>query len=113
MPPKHWRGVRITECERRQLKVIRNEINRDFTTRNAPSNGRNHHRSPNPFIQQPPDLTPARPGIPSGRKNFILLRRSPAQGNGRASAYPAIEKVRIGSSPCEKTIAANHWAIYC
>jgi hypothetical protein len=36
---EHWRGIRITEFEQRQLKVIRDEIDRDFTARNAPVNG--------------------------------------------------------------------------
>ena len=34
-----WRGIRITEFEQRQLKAIRDEIDRDFTARNAPATG--------------------------------------------------------------------------
>lgn len=34
---EHWRGIRITEFEQRQLKAIGDEIDRDFTARNAPS----------------------------------------------------------------------------
>jgi putative transposase len=37
---ERWRGIRITVFEQRQLKA------------QCPSNGRNGHRSPNPFIQQ-------------------------------------------------------------
>jgi hypothetical protein len=33
---ERWRGIRITEFERRQLKAIRDEIDSDFATRNAP-----------------------------------------------------------------------------
>jgi len=34
---ERWRGIRITEFERRQLKAIRNEIDRDFDARTAPA----------------------------------------------------------------------------
>jgi putative transposase len=34
---ERWRGIRITEFEQRQLKAIRDEIDRDFTARNAPA----------------------------------------------------------------------------
>ena len=33
---ERWRGIRITEFEHRQLKAIRDEIDNDFTARNAP-----------------------------------------------------------------------------
>ena len=33
---ERWRGIKITEFEQRQLKAIREEIDRDFTARNAP-----------------------------------------------------------------------------
>ena len=36
---EHWRGIRITEFEQRQLKAIRDEIDKDFTARNAPATG--------------------------------------------------------------------------
>ena len=36
---ERWRGIRITEFERRQLKAIRDEIDHDFTARNAPATG--------------------------------------------------------------------------
>ena len=36
---EHWRGIRITEFEQRQLKAIRDEIDNDFTARNAPATG--------------------------------------------------------------------------
>jgi putative transposase len=35
---ERWRGIRITEFERRQLKAIREQINQEFTARNAPAN---------------------------------------------------------------------------
>jgi transposase-like protein len=54
---EHWRGIRITEFEQRQLRAIRDEIDKDFTARNAPAAGATGHRCPNPFIQQRPDLT--------------------------------------------------------
>jgi putative transposase len=33
---EHWRGIRVTEFEQRQLKAIRDEIDNDFTARNDP-----------------------------------------------------------------------------
>ena len=36
---ERWRGIRITEFEQRQLKAIRDEIDQDFTARNAPATG--------------------------------------------------------------------------
>src|SRR5712691_7762290 len=33
---ERWRGIRITEFERRQLRAIRDEIDKDFTARTAP-----------------------------------------------------------------------------
>jgi transposase-like protein len=36
---EHWRGIRITEFEQRQLTAIRDEIDKDFTARNAPAAG--------------------------------------------------------------------------
>ena len=54
---ERWRGIRITEFEQRQLKVIRDEIHKDFAERNAPSSEPYSHHRPNPFIQQRADLT--------------------------------------------------------
>jgi transposase-like protein len=34
---ERWRGIRITEFEQRQLRAIREEIDKDFATRNAPA----------------------------------------------------------------------------
>ena len=34
---ERWRGIRITEFEQRQLKAIREEIDKDFAVRNAPA----------------------------------------------------------------------------
>ena len=34
-----WRGIKVSEFEQRQLKAIRDEIDRDFTARNAPATG--------------------------------------------------------------------------
>jgi len=34
---ERWRGIKISEFEQRQLKAIREEIDRDFTARNAPA----------------------------------------------------------------------------
>jgi transposase-like protein len=34
---ERWRGIRITEFEQRQLRAIREEIDRDFAVRNAPA----------------------------------------------------------------------------
>jgi len=34
---ERWRGIRITEFELRQLRAIRDEIDKDFTARNAPA----------------------------------------------------------------------------
>jgi hypothetical protein len=42
----------VTEFERRQLKAIRDEIDHDFTARNAPATGATVTGGPNPFIQQ-------------------------------------------------------------
>jgi len=36
---ERWRGIKITEFEHRQLKAIREEIDQDFTARNAPPTG--------------------------------------------------------------------------
>ena len=36
---ERWRGIRITEFEQRQLKAIRDEIDRDFTACNTPVTG--------------------------------------------------------------------------
>jgi hypothetical protein len=36
---KRWRGIRITEFEQRQLRAIRDEIDRDFPAHNAPAGG--------------------------------------------------------------------------
>jgi putative transposase len=33
---ERWRGIKISEFEQRQLKAIREEIDKDFTARNAP-----------------------------------------------------------------------------
>jgi hypothetical protein len=48
---ERWRGIRISEFEQRQLKAIRDEIDKDFCPQCAGSR-RNAHQSPNPFIQQ-------------------------------------------------------------
>src|SRR5437016_4809609 len=34
---ERWRGIKISEFEQRQLRAIRDEIDRDFTARNAPA----------------------------------------------------------------------------
>ena len=34
---ERWRGLKMTEFERRQLKAIRDELDRDFTARTAPA----------------------------------------------------------------------------
>src|SRR5947207_11606250 len=34
---ERWRGIRITEFEQRQLRAIREEIDKDFAARNAPA----------------------------------------------------------------------------
>jgi putative transposase len=36
---ERWRGIKITEFEQRQLTAIREEIDQDFTARNAPAAG--------------------------------------------------------------------------
>ena len=36
---ERWRGIRIAEFEQRQLKAIRDELDQDFTARNAPATG--------------------------------------------------------------------------
>jgi len=33
---ERWRGIKISEFEQRQLRAIREEIDRDFSARNAP-----------------------------------------------------------------------------
>jgi hypothetical protein len=50
---ERWRGIRITEFEQRQLRAIREEIDKDFDARNAPATA----APPIAFIQQPADLT--------------------------------------------------------
>ena len=34
---ERWRGIKITEFEQRQLRAIREEIDKDFAERNAPA----------------------------------------------------------------------------
>jgi putative transposase len=34
---EHWRGIRITEFERRQLKAVRDEIDNEFSARTTPT----------------------------------------------------------------------------
>jgi transposase-like protein len=34
---ERWRGIRVSESEQRQLRVIREELDRDFAARNAPA----------------------------------------------------------------------------
>ena len=34
---ERWRGIRMTECDKRQLKAIRDEIYADFAGRHAPT----------------------------------------------------------------------------
>ena len=34
---ERWRGIRVSEFEQRQLKAIREEIDKDFAARNAPA----------------------------------------------------------------------------
>jgi putative transposase len=36
---ERWRGLRTTEFELRQLRAIREELNRDFAARTAPATG--------------------------------------------------------------------------
>jgi hypothetical protein len=50
---ERWRGIRIGEFEQRQLKAIREEIDKDFATRNAPA----ATAPQSPLSQQPTDLT--------------------------------------------------------
>ena len=54
---ERWRGIRITEFERRQLKAIRDEIDSGFAARNAPATAAPVTASPTRFIQQGADLT--------------------------------------------------------
>jgi putative transposase len=43
---ERWRGIRVTEFERRQLKAIREELDGDFTARNSPATNANLTASP-------------------------------------------------------------------
>jgi putative transposase len=36
---ERWRGIKVSEFEQRQLKAIRDEIDKDFSVRNAPAAG--------------------------------------------------------------------------
>jgi hypothetical protein len=47
---ERWRGIRITEFERRQLKVIRDEIDQDLTVRNAPATSATITAAPTRYI---------------------------------------------------------------
>ena len=53
---ERWRGIRITQFEQRQLKAIRDELDDEFTRRNAPVTTA-IAAAPNSFIQHGPDLT--------------------------------------------------------
>ena len=45
---ERWRGIRVTEFEQRQLKAIREEIDKDFTARNTlPNTAPQSHLSSN------------------------------------------------------------------
>ena len=45
---QRWRGIRVTEFEQRQLKAIREEIDKDFTARNTlPNTAPQSHLSSN------------------------------------------------------------------
>jgi putative transposase len=44
---ERWRGIRLTEFEQRQLKAIREEIDKDFAARNAPATLPQSHLSSN------------------------------------------------------------------
>jgi hypothetical protein len=46
---ERWRGILITVFEQRQLKAIRDEIDRDFTARNAPATGATVTAAPTHF----------------------------------------------------------------
>ena len=47
-----WRGLRMTEFERRQLIANRNELDRAHAEQTAPAVNGKRHRIPNSFIQQ-------------------------------------------------------------
>jgi transposase-like protein len=44
---ERWRGIRITEFEQRQLRTIREEIDKEFAARNAPATAPQSHLSSN------------------------------------------------------------------
>ena len=48
---ERWRGIKVSEFEQRQLKAIRDEIDKDFSVRNAPAAGTTVTAA-NLFIQQ-------------------------------------------------------------
>ena len=57
---ERWRGIRIGEFERRQLRAIRDELNKDFAARTAPAMA--------PTLTASPTLFPARIGLDRGRR---------------------------------------------
>jgi hypothetical protein len=54
---ERWRGLRMTEFERRQLTAIRSELNPRSRRANRADRKRKCHCIPSSFIQQDPDLT--------------------------------------------------------
>ena len=61
---ERWRGIRIGEFERRQLRAIRDELNKDFAARTAPAMA--------PTLTPSPTLFPAKIGLdPHSRRRCL------------------------------------------
>jgi hypothetical protein len=60
---ERWRGLRMTEFERRQLIANRNELDRAHAEQTAPAVNSKRHRIPNSFIQQESEFTAASKGV--------------------------------------------------
>jgi len=54
---ERWRGLRMTEFERRQLIANRNKLDRPHSEQTAPAVNGKRHRIPNSFIQLESELT--------------------------------------------------------
>ena len=62
-----WRGLAVGEFEQRQLRAIREELNRAHAERTRPAVRQIPSASPVEVIQQGSDLT-----VPSSSEHFVL-----------------------------------------
>ena len=56
---ERWRSIRVTDFERRQMEVVRQEIDHAYEARHdlAPQPSADAHQTPNQIIQQYSEVT--------------------------------------------------------